>query len=56
MNTRHQPRPLAIAFVLFEQELASFFIKRGLRVRIDEQTFHGHEDVADTKRRLPVFL
>ena len=42
--------------VVLQEELARFFVERGLGVRVDEQALDGDEDVRDAVGRLPVLL
>ena len=56
VHTRDEPRALAIAIVVLQQQLARLLIQRRLRIWVDEQTLHSHKDVPNPIARLPVLL
>ena len=56
MHARDKLRSREVAIVILQQEFPSFFIERGFRIRVDEKTFHGHQNVPDTVARLPILL
>jgi len=56
MNTGDELRPRTVTVVVLQQQLPSLLVQRRLRVRVNEQTFHGNEDMADSVGRLPILL
>lgn len=56
VHARDEARARAIIVIVLEEQLARLLVEGRFRIRVDEETLDGDEDVADAEGRLPVLL
>ena len=56
MYTGDELCAIAVALVVFQQELPRFLVERRFRVGVDEETFDGNKDMSDSVFLLPILL